>query len=84
MGRRAAPLLARRVVVNGLVRWEVRVPEALRIAERVTRRFFAKDGQTVGAKEFFNVGGEMTAYPCGPGLSAPQAVNCRCCSVSVR
>ena len=26
----------------------------------------------------FNVGGEMTPYPAGPGLSAANSVNCRC------
>lgn len=26
----------------------------------------------------FNVGGEMTPYPAGPGLSAKNSVNCRC------
>lgn len=41
----------------------------------------AADGQTVNAASSFVVGGEQTAYPCGDGLSAAQACNCRCISI---
>lgn len=39
--------------------------------------FEDEDGQ-------FTVGGEQTPYPAGPGLSAANAVNCRCITRAVR
>ena len=39
------------------------------------------DGQTVAVDGFFHVGGENCSYPCGEGLSAKEACNCRCVSV---
>lgn len=38
----------------------------------------AADGQTVGAKEPFEVGGELLAYPGDPNASAKNRINCRC------
>jgi uncharacterized protein with gpF-like domain len=36
------------------------------------------DGQTVGIKELFTVGGESCMYPGDDMLSAAQSINCRC------
>jgi hypothetical protein len=44
----------------------------------------AADGSKEDGNGLFTVGGETTPYPAGPGLSAGNAVNCRCFARAVR
>lgn len=41
------------------------------------------NGQTVGIREKFNVGGELLEYPGDPNGSAENIINCRCAAVHV-
>jgi hypothetical protein len=42
------------------------------------------DGEKEDSNGLFTVGGEMTPYPAGPGLTAKNSVNCRCFARAVR
>ena len=48
MARRLAPLVPRKVSINGHVRWEVRVPAELQSQETSTRPRFLKESEAKG------------------------------------
>ena len=48
MARKPAPLVPRRVSINGEIRWEVRVPAELHKQERSARPRFLKESEAKG------------------------------------
>lgn len=51
--------------------------------ERTRLDHMDANGQTVGIREKFNVGGELLEYPGDPNGSAGNIINCRCVAVHV-
>jgi hypothetical protein len=51
--------------------------------ERTRQDHADADGQTVGLRDSFTVGGEQLAYPGDPSGSAENIINCRCVAIHV-